>query len=69
MSNVLDAAGRNPDLAKFSLALERDLYPQLAKQNAEAVQGLNPKINVWNTGGGGGDGAVAVSVVRSHNGF
>lgn len=30
--------------------LEKGTFVDLAKQNAEAVKGLNPKINVWTTG-------------------
>lgn len=30
--------------------IEKNMYPQLAEANAKAIQGLNPKITVWNTG-------------------
>lgn len=32
------------------LCMTLGLYEALAKENAQAVQGLNPKLNVWNTG-------------------
>lgn len=32
------------------LMIERNVYTNLAKHNAEAIRGLNPKINIWNTG-------------------
>lgn len=30
---------------------------KLSESNAKAIQGLEPKISVWNTGSGGADGA------------
>lgn len=51
------AFGGADGLLKY-LMIERGVYTDLAKQNAEAIRGLQPKINVWNTGGGGaGEGA------------
>lgn len=32
------------------LMLEKGLYQELAKANADAIRGLEPKITVWNTG-------------------
>lgn len=46
------AFGGSDGLLKY-LMIERGVYSDLAKQNAEAVRGLQPKINVWTTGGGG----------------
>jgi flotillin len=43
------------------LMLEKGLYQDLAKANAEAIKGLEPKITVWNTGGSDGvDGGKAI---------
>ncbi|KAI8911574.1 hypothetical protein EDD86DRAFT_264072 [Gorgonomyces haynaldii] len=39
------------------LMLEKGLYQDLAKANAEAIKGLEPKITVWNTGSGEGQDA------------
>jgi flotillin len=44
------AAAQCPELAKFYLALNTDLYPNLAGKAAQAVQGLNPRVHIWNTG-------------------
>ena len=33
--------------------LQNNTYEKLAKANATAIQGLQPKITVWNTGEGG----------------
>ncbi|KAG6313238.1 hypothetical protein E4U44_002754 [Claviceps purpurea] len=38
------------------MMIEKSTYIELAKANAEAICGLQPKISVWNTGGGGGSG-------------
>ncbi|KAJ0298295.1 hypothetical protein COL5a_002839 [Colletotrichum fioriniae] len=35
------------------LMIEKGTYVQLAKANAEAIRGLQPKISVWNTGSQG----------------
>lgn len=41
--------------------IEKGVYTDLAKANAEAVRGLNPKMTIWNTGsqagGKGGEGS------------
>ena len=41
------------------LMIERGVYGDLANANAKAIQGLQPKISVWNTGSAGGEGAMA----------
>ncbi|KAF2005878.1 flotillin domain-containing protein [Amniculicola lignicola CBS 123094] len=41
------------------LMLQNNTYERLANANANAIKGLQPKINVWNTGSSGGDGAMA----------
>lgn len=37
------------------LMVDRGLYPELAKAMADGVRGMQPKINVWNTGANGGN--------------
>ncbi|TPX37961.1 hypothetical protein SmJEL517_g00277 [Synchytrium microbalum] len=37
------------------LMLDKGLYLDLAKSNAEAIRGLQPKITVWNTGSSNGE--------------
>ncbi|KAJ3180770.1 hypothetical protein HK101_009940 [Irineochytrium annulatum] len=39
------------------LMMEKGIYQDLAKANAEAVRGLNPKLNIWTTGGSGEGGS------------
>ncbi|KAK1997393.1 hypothetical protein LX36DRAFT_657624 [Colletotrichum falcatum] len=42
------------------LMIEKGTYVQLAKANADAIRGLQPKISVWNTGSqAGAEGAAA----------
>ena len=53
MANVL---GGPQGLMQY-LMLQNNTYERLAQANAKAIQGLNPKINVWNTGSAGGEGA------------
>ena len=42
------------------MMIEKGTYVELAKANAEAVRGMNPKITIWNTGAeAGADGGAA----------
>lgn len=44
------------------LMIERGTYQDLAKANADAVRGLNPKMTIWNTGAqAGGSGSATTS--------
>ena len=53
LSNVL---GGPQGLMQY-LMLQSGQYEKLALANAKAINGLQPKINVWNTGSMGGEGA------------
>jgi flotillin len=48
-----------PDLVKFYLALEKGLFEKMADKTALAVKGMQPKINIWNTGADGATDAMA----------
>jgi len=48
-TKLKEAFGSNDMLMKF-LMLEKGLFTELAEANANAIKGLNPKINIWNTG-------------------
>lgn len=50
LERLYSAAGSDKDLVKYELGLDKELFKKLAEENAKAVQGLNPKINIWNTG-------------------
>ncbi|CAB4416535.1 unnamed protein product [Rhizophagus irregularis] len=61
VKNIVDAFGGDTNAAIQYFMIEHNIYPQLAKENANAIQGLNPKITVWNTGGeSSGDGSLGV---------
>ena len=50
------------------LMIEKGTYVELAKANAAAIRGLEPKISVWNTGssaGGGGGSSDAADAMRN----
>ncbi|KAJ3191391.1 hypothetical protein HK101_007817 [Irineochytrium annulatum] len=51
---ISDAFDGNASAMIQYLMMEKGIYQDLAKANAEAVRGLNPKLNIWTTGGGGG---------------
>jgi flotillin len=51
IGKVLQALGNDHKTLVQYLMLEKNLYPQLADASAKAIQGLNPKITVWSTGG------------------
>ncbi|KAK4498138.1 hypothetical protein PRZ48_010794 [Zasmidium cellare] len=57
---LADVMGGPQGLMQF-LMLQQGTYERLAEQNAKAIHGLQPKINVWTTGGegGGAEGAMA----------
>ena len=57
LQRFMDTA--EPDLVKFYLGLERNLFVDMAQKTAQAVQGLNPKINIWNTGASGESDAMS----------
>ena len=50
------------------MMVEKGIYSQLARANADAVRGMQPKVTVWNTGsnaggvndGSGNDAAAAI---------
>lgn len=67
---IAEAFGGPAGLMQY-LMVKQGTFVQLAEQNAKAVQNLQPKITVWNTGAQGGDGASSnpnsVDAMRSEN--
>lgn len=55
---LLETFGTNHHLLIQYLMLEKNLYQDLAATNAQAIQGLNPKITIWNTTSDGKDSTV-----------
>ncbi|KFA69444.1 hypothetical protein S40285_04618 [Stachybotrys chlorohalonatus IBT 40285] len=47
------------------LMLEKGTHVELARANAEAIRGLEPKISVWNTGGAGTGSGDATETMRN----
>ena len=65
---LADVVGGPSGLMQY-LLLERNTYEQMALANAKAINGLEPKITVWNTGDQNGSAAGAdaggVEVIRN----
>lgn len=54
LDQLMAASGGSADtLARYLLISQRQL-PELAGKQADALQGLQPRVNVWTTGGGAG---------------
>lgn len=54
---LLDALGGNYGALRDYLMINGGMFQEIAKINAEAVRGLQPKISVWTNGNGGGEAA------------
>jgi flotillin len=50
IQQLIGSFGNDSSAALNYLMINKDMYSKLAEQNAKAIQGLAPKINVWNTG-------------------
>src|SRR5262249_38989774 len=61
LANVM---GGPAGLLQFMM-LQNNTYERLANANAKAIHGLQPKINVWNTGAAGSEGGAAADPVAS----
>ena len=57
------------ELIKFYRAVESGLFVDMADKTASAVQNLQPKINVWNTGGSGEGGTSGVDAMAPLRGL
>jgi flotillin len=72
MSAMADAYGKlgqafgGPAGLLQYMMIEKGTYVELARANAEAIRGLQPKISVWNTGAAGeGAGQDSTSTMRN----
>jgi len=54
--NMAEVLGGPQGLLQYMM-LQNNTYEKLAQANAKAINGLQPKISVWNTGPAGADGA------------
>lgn len=57
LSSLLEALGGDYAALRDYLMINGGMYQDIARLNAEAVRGLQPKISVWTTGGNSGDAA------------
>jgi len=49
ITELMRSFGNDKNSLLQFVMLEKNVYQQLAKENANAIQNLNPKITVWNT--------------------
>lgn len=53
LRSLLDALGGNYAALRDYLMINGGLFQEVAKINADAIKGLQPKISVWTNGSGG----------------
>lgn len=51
LEKLLNTLGNNPQALLAYMMIDRNMYQELAKANADAIKGLNPKITVWTNDG------------------
>lgn len=56
LSSLLEALGGNYLALRDYLMINKGMYQEIARINADGIKGLQPKISVWNTNGEGGEG-------------
>lgn len=54
IAQLVDSFGGDKDALIKYLMLDKGVYGDLARTNADAIKGLSPKITVWNTNNGSG---------------
>jgi len=64
IKEIVGAFG-SPQAALQYLMIDRGVFSDLAAKNAAAVQGLNPKITVWNTGNDTASGNPIADIFKS----
>ena len=62
--HMADVLGGPSGLMQF-LMLQNNTYEKLANANAKAINGLAPKITVWNTGNQGGAASDSTAPIRN----
>jgi len=55
LSAMLGALGGSYGALRDYLMISSGVYQEMARINADAIRGLEPKISVWTNGGEGGD--------------
>ncbi|KIX93124.1 uncharacterized protein Z520_11181 [Fonsecaea multimorphosa CBS 102226] len=64
--DLADAFGGPQGLLQYMM-LKENTYEKLAMANAKAIQGLQPKITVWNTGNGDATGGMGEGIAPIKN--
>lgn len=54
LRTLLDSVGGNYAAVRDFLMINGGVFQQIAKINADAIHGLQPKISIWTNGGGDG---------------
>ncbi|XP_047148009.1 flotillin-like protein 1 [Vigna umbellata] len=63
LSTLLGALGGNYTNLRDYLMINSGMFQDIARTNAEAIRGLQPKISIWNNGGEGSDSGVGMKDV------
>lgn len=68
-AKMAQAFGGSQGLIQYMM-IEKGIYGELARANADAVRGMQPKVTVWNTGSGAsgandGSGSDAAAAIRN----
>ncbi|KAK9100461.1 hypothetical protein Scep_023891 [Stephania cephalantha] len=62
LKKLLEALGGNYSALRDYLMIDSGMYQEIAKTNPEAIQGLQPKISIWNNGDQMGEGGAMKDV-------
>lgn len=64
--HMADAFGGPQGLLQYMM-IQNNIHEKLALANAKAIQGLNPKFTIWNTGSAGGEGGAGDPMASIRN--
>jgi flotillin len=68
VASMLQALGGNYHALRDYLMIDGGLYQEMARINAGAVSGMQPKISIWTNGSDGGSGAGGVDLAGGPSG-
>ncbi len=60
---LVASAGGIEELARYMIVRD-DILPKIAKEQASAISGLKPNINIWQTGSSGDQGSYFSNVMK-----
>jgi flotillin len=64
VNTLFNALGGNYYALRDYLMIDGGMYQEIAKINAEAIRGLEPKISIWSNGGDSGGDANAMGGMK-----